>query len=152
IQDSGYLFEMPEKTKDVITMWHVLEHIEKLNPTFQCLHRVLKDDGTLIIALPNKDSVDAIHYKEWWAAYDVPRHLWHFSPEDFELLAEKHNFSVKTIKGMYFDPFYISMLSEKNKGTFAAPILGLIKGFAFFLRSLSDAKKCSSIVYILKKK
>lgn len=152
IQDSDYLSQMPNKTKDVITMWHVLEHIESLNATFENLYRVLKEDGTLFIALPNKESVDAKAYKEWWAAYDVPRHLWHFSPNDFEQLANKHGFKLVTMKGMTFDPLYISMLSEKNKGTTLAPIVGLFKGFIFLLKSLSDTKSCSSIVYILKKK
>ncbi|HCO68872.1 MAG TPA: methyltransferase [Dysgonomonas sp.] len=151
-QDSGYLFEIPEETKDIVTMWHVLEHIESLNDTMSGIYRILKKDGTAVIALPNKESSDARHYKSYWAAYDVPRHLWHFSPSDFELLAEKHNFKVEKIKPMYFDPFYISMLSEKYKGTFAAALVGLTKGFFFFLRSLGNKKKCSSLVYILKKK
>lgn len=151
-QDSHFLFEIPEKTKDVVTMWHVLEHIENLNKTMEQIHRIVKDDGTVFIALPNKASFDARHYKEYWAAYDVPRHLWHFSPGDFERFANKHNFSLEKIKPMYFDPFYISMLSEKYKGTFLASIVGLIKGFYFCIRSFSDTKRCSSVVYILKKK
>jgi 2-polyprenyl-3-methyl-5-hydroxy-6-metoxy-1,4-benzoquinol methylase len=151
IQDSEYLFEIPDKTKNIITMWHVLEHIEKLNATMENLHRVLKDNGTVFIALPNKESVDARYYKKNWAAYDVPRHLWHFSPKDLETFAAKHNFRVEKIKPMYFDPFYIAMLSEKNKGTSAASIVGLIKGSLFFMRSLFSTKQCSSIIYILKK-
>ena len=151
-QDSEFLFEIPEKTKDVVTMWHVLEHIEKLNETMEHIYRILKDDGTAFIALPNKDSFDAAYYKEYWAAYDVPRHLWHFSPGDFELFADRHNLRLEKIKPMYFDPFYISMLSEKYKGTFLGSIVGLVKGFYFYIRSLSDTKRCSSVVYILKKK
>lgn len=151
-QSSEYLFDIPDKTKDVITMWHVLEHIENLNGTLERIKHILKDDGTAFIALPNKDSSDAVYYKEYWAAYDVPRHLWHFSPDDFEMLADKHGFVVEKIKPMYFDPFYISMLSEKYKDTFAASFVGLIKGFFFFLKSLFNTKKCSSLVYILKKK
>lgn len=152
IQDAEYLFDMPDKTKDVVTMWHVLEHIEKLNETMANLHRILKNDGVLIVALPNKKSADALAYKEEWAAYDVPRHLWHFSPGDFTYFAEKHNFRIEKIKAMYFDPFYIAMLSEKNKGTFAASLVGLIKGFLFFTQSLFSTHRCSSIIYILKKK
>lgn len=151
IQDSDYLFSIPDKTKDVITMWHVLEHIEKLNATMENLHRILKDSGALFIALPNKASIDAQYYKEDWAAYDVPRHLWHFSANDFEQLAKKHNFKIIKIKAMYFDPFYIAMLSEKNKGTALASVIGLIKGTYFFCRSLFRTKKCSSLIYILKK-
>lgn len=152
IQNSDYLFDMPDKKKDVVTLWHVLEHIEKLNDTMANLHRILKDDGVLIVALPNKQSVDAQAYKQNWAAYDVPRHLWHFSPDDFRFFAEKHNFGIEKIKPMYFDPFYIAMLSEKNKGSFAASLVGLIKGFCFFVQSLFKTPKCSSLIYILRKK
>lgn len=151
-QPHDYLFQLMKNSKDVITMWHVLEHIELLNPMMDHLHRILKDDGILIIALPNRLSLDAQNYKEYWAAYDVPRHLWHFSPDNFELLANKHNFSLVEKKPMYFDAFYISMLSEKYKGSFAASLRGLMKGLSFFLRSRSDVDLCSSITYILKKK
>jgi hypothetical protein len=132
-------------------MWHVLEHMEHLNHVMGHLSAILKNDGTVIIALPNKGSLDAVHYKEYWAAYDVPRHLWHFSLPDFERLAEKHHFEVIDVKPMYFDAFYISMLSEKNKGTFMATIVGLAKGGIFFLRTLADKEKSSSLIYILKK-
>lgn len=150
--DSDYLFSVSKEGKDVVTMWHVLEHLEQLNKTMSQLHKILKKDGTLFIALPNKDSYDAQSYKENWAAYDVPRHLWHFSPADFELLANKHNFELIATKPMYFDAFYISMLSEKNKGTIGGSLIGLMKGGIFFLRSLGNKKKCSSLIYILKKK
>lgn len=152
IQSSDYLEQIPAKTKDVITLWHVLEHIENLNKTMETLHHVLKDNGVLFIALPNKNSFDSRYYKEYWAAYDVPRHLWHFSPENFSLLAEKHDFSVVEMKKMNFDPFYISMLSEKNKGTFAAGPIGLMKGLYFFMKSLGNKAGASSIIYVLKKK
>ena len=145
------LFQIPEKTKDVVTLWHVLEHLEKLNDTMQSIHKVLKDDGTAVIALPNKNSIDAVYYKEHWAAWDVPRHLWHFSPSDFRELAEKNGFSVVALKPMYLDVFYISMLSEKNRKLPLASLIGLIKGGIFFLRSLTGVEKCSSIIYILKK-
>ena len=151
-QESDYLYQIPAKTKDVITMWHVLEHLEQLSRVMDTLHKIMKDDGTLFIALPNKGSSDAGHYKAMWAAYDVPRHLWHFSPSDFEMFANKHRFELTQIKPMYFDIFYISMLSEKSKGTFAATVVGLTKGCFFFLGSLFDKKKCSSLIYILKKK
>ncbi|MEN9917933.1 MAG: hypothetical protein RL662_369 [Bacteroidota bacterium] len=152
IQDSEYLFSIPQKTKDVITMWHVLEHIEKLNETMEQLHSVLTDKGALIIALPNKKSFDAEHYKEFWAAYDVPRHLWHFSPDDFAWFADRHHFRIEKMKGMHFDPFYISMLSEKYRNRSFASLVGLIKGLLFFISSLGNTKKSSSIIYILKKK
>lgn len=151
-QDSEYLYEIPCQTKDVVTMWHVLEHLQRLNSVMEHLQKILKDNGTVIIALPNKNSVDAAYYKEYWAAYDVPRHLWHFSPADFTHLARRHKFEVIDIKPMYFDVFYISMLSEKHKGTTLGSLIGLMKGGIFYLRSLGNKNKCSSLIYILKKK
>jgi SAM-dependent methyltransferase len=151
-QDSDYLYMIPGQTKDVITMWHVLEHLEHLNKVFERLHCILKDDGLLVIALPNKDSFDAQYYKECWAAYDVPRHLWHFSPADFRYIADKHQFEVVEIKPMYFDAFYISMLSEKNKKHLFAALRGLIRGGIYFLRTLGNKNRSSSLIYILKKK
>lgn len=151
VQDADYLFQIPENKKNVITMWHVLEHMEHLNKVMNQLYKILTDDSIAVIALPNKNSFDAAHYKSSWAAYDVPRHLWHFSPSDLKLLANKHKFDVVAIKPMYFDAFYISMLSEKNKKTFAGSFVGLCKGWIFFLLSLTNTKRCSSLVYILKK-
>lgn len=150
-QDSEFLYNIPRETKDVITLWHVLEHMESLNKAMECLHKILKKDGTLIIALPNKNSYDAVHYKECWAAYDVPRHLWHFSPSDFRHLAERHHFELVETKPMYFDGFYISMLSEKNKGSFLAAFTGLVRGGVYFLRTLANKGRSSSLIYILKK-
>src|SRR5690606_35219459 len=128
------------------------EHLEHLNTVMEHLRKIIKDDGTVIIALPNKDSFDAAHYQQYWAAYDVPRHLWHFSPSDFIHLANRHQFDVVDIRPMYLDAFYISMLSEKSKGTFLGSLVGLLKGGIFFLRSLGNKRKCSSLIYILKKK
>jgi len=151
-QASEYLYEIPCKTKDVITMWHVLEHLEHLNSVLDHIQGILKNDGRLVIALPNKASLDAVHYRENWAAYDVPRHLWHFSPSDFEHLLNRHQFELIETKPMYFDTFYISMLSEKNKGTFLASLVGLVRGGIFFLRSIGKPERVSSLIYILKKK
>lgn len=151
-QNSEYLYNISPKTKDVISMWHVLEHLEHLNTVMEHLHKILKDDGTLIIALPNKSSFDAEFYKEHWAAYDVPRHLWHFSPNDFKYLIERHQFELIDTKPMHFDTFYISMLSEKNKGTVLGSLVGLVRGGIFFLKSLNNKKRSSSLTYILKKK
>jgi len=150
--ESGSLFQIPANSMDIVTMWHVLEHVENLNETLDAIYRILKPEGTAVIALPNKNSTDARHYKENWAAYDVPRHLWHFSPADFSLLAGKHGFKVSDIKPMYFDGFYISMLSEQNKGTACTSLIGLVKGGFFFLSNLFNKKKSSSLIYVLKKK
>lgn len=152
IQEEDFLYELPNNQKDVITMWHVLEHIETFDTLLVKLHHILKKEGTLIIAVPNANSYDAKYYKNYWAAYDVPRHLWHFAPQNFEILAKRFGFEVKTIKPMHFDVFYISMLSEKYKNTFLSTLIGGLKGFYFFCKNIIYNQRASSLIYILKKK
>ena len=120
---------------DVVTLWHVLEHIPDLDETILLLSKLVKKEGSLIIAVPNYKSYDARFYGNYWAAYDVPRHLWHFSKNSIEELFAG-NFKLEKIKPMIFDSFYVSLLSEKyktgNKFSVRAVIIGLlsnIKGF-----------------------
>ncbi|UFH55253.1 class I SAM-dependent methyltransferase [Spirosoma sp. KNUC1025] len=98
---------------DIITLWHVLEHIPDLNETVPQLYRLLADRGTLLIAVPNSDSYDAHYFKQFWAAYDVPRHLHHFTPSTIVPLFKKHGLRLIDKKPMIFDAFYIAMLSTK---------------------------------------
>lgn len=98
---------------DIITLWHVLEHIHSLNESVQLLHQLLTKKGTILIAVPNSDSYDANYFKQHWAAYDVPRHLYHFTPSTIEPLFNKHGFTLVDKKPMVFDAFYIAMLSSR---------------------------------------
>jgi 2-polyprenyl-3-methyl-5-hydroxy-6-metoxy-1,4-benzoquinol methylase len=100
---------------DAVTMWHVLEHVHDLDWTIQQLKRVIKPSGKLFIAVPNNDAFDANYYGKFWAAYDVPRHLYHFTPATMKVLMDKHGFNIIETKPMWFDSFYVSMLSEKYK-------------------------------------
>jgi 2-polyprenyl-3-methyl-5-hydroxy-6-metoxy-1,4-benzoquinol methylase len=100
---------------DVITMWHVLEHIPNLFECLEQLKSLLKENGKLIVAVPNFKSYDAEYYKEFWAAYDVPRHLWHFSQKSIRNLFESVNMKVTQVHPMKYDSFYVSLLSEKHK-------------------------------------
>jgi len=137
------------KTFDVITMWHVLEHVPNLEETISTIEKLLKPEGTLIIAVPNYKSFDAKYYKEHWAAYDVPRHLWHFSQTSMRKLFSENLQLVKT-KPMVFDSFYVSLLSEKNK----TGKQNLIKAFFVGMRSNLSAwntKEYSSLIYCFKK-
>ena len=114
VQDSSALFSLNERF-GVITMWHVMEHVSDLNGYMQKLNELLDENGRLIIAVPNPDSYDAQKYRSHWAAYDVPRHLFHFSKNNIRDLANKHGFTLEEIHPMVFDAYYVSMLSEKNK-------------------------------------
>ena len=145
------LSELSSDQYDVITMWHVLEHVHELNWTIEQIKRILKEDGKLFIAVPNHHSFDARHYLSFWAAYDVPRHLYHFSPDTMSLLMEKHGLKVISKKAMWFDSFYVSMLSEKYKsGTinyFKAVCIGLISNCI----TVFNREKCSSLIYVIAK-
>jgi ubiquinone/menaquinone biosynthesis C-methylase UbiE len=136
---------------DVITMWHVLEHVPNLEHQIEELKRLLKPTGTLIVAVPNYKSFDAGHYETFWAAYDVPIHFWHFSKKSIQLLFERVDMKLEKILPMKFDSFYVSLLSEKYK----TGKMNYIKAFFIGLKSNWKAKRTkeySSHIYVLKNK
>ena len=136
---------------DVITMWHVLEHVPDVAKEIQIISNLLKENGIAVIAVPNYRSWDAQHYKEHWAAYDVPRHLWHFSKKSIEQLFAKEGFELLAIHPMLFDAFYVSMLSEQYK----TGKKSFLKGFLNGLRSNYYGWRkgeYSSQIYVLGKK
>lgn len=145
------LNEIEEQTIGVITLWHSLEHLEKLNETLSSIHKLLVENGTVIIAVPNTASADATYYKEKWAAYDVPRHLWHFIPDTMEILAKKNGFGIEKMYPMPFDAYYVAMLSEKYKKNNVAFIKGLWVGLQCYFKSMGNVSKSSSIIYVLRK-
>ena len=150
LQPEG-ISDLPESSFDCITLWHVLEHFHEPFKNAAEIKRLLKPGGTCIVALPNSNSYDAEYYGEYWAAYDVPRHLWHFTPRTFRLFAVKAGFGFNRIKCLPLDVFYISALSEKYKGTRLFFPAGMIKGFWFAILSCFSIKKRSSLIYFLKK-
>ncbi|GAA6769078.1 class I SAM-dependent methyltransferase [Flavobacterium sp. CGRL1] len=134
---------------DVITMWHVLEHVPNLELQIQELKRLLKPTGTLIVAVPNFKSFDAEHYGEFWAAFDVPIHFWHFSKKAIKSLFEKVDMKLEKVLPMKFDSFYVSLLSEKYK----TGKMNFVRAFFIGLRSnlkASSTKEYSSHIYVLK--
>jgi 2-polyprenyl-3-methyl-5-hydroxy-6-metoxy-1,4-benzoquinol methylase len=146
------LWSIPESSFDVITLWHVMEHLHDLEKYWRKLTGLIKPSGSLIIALPNPDSADAGHYREYWAAWDVPRHLWHFSPENIRQIAEKYGFILQNTFRMPFDAFYVSILSEKYRKS-AFPVLkGLGMGTLSWLASISNKHKSSSLIYVFRMK
>ena len=134
---------------DVITLWHVLEHIPNLDNYIATLKMQLRPDGVLIVAVPNYKSYDAKYYKQFWAAYDVPRHLWHFSKKSILLLFAKHKMSITTILPMWFDSFYVSLLSEKYKNGNTNFLKAFYIGLVSNLKAIGS-KEYSSLIYILK--
>nr|WP_325451790.1 class I SAM-dependent methyltransferase [Gelidibacter sp.] len=147
--DSEQLFNLKPQSFDVITLWHVLEHLPELEAHFSLFNKLLKPNGVLIIAVPNFKSYDAQLYKEFWAAYDVPRHLWHFSQESIKRLANGVEMKLIKTTPMKFDAFYVSLLSEKYK--FGR--MNYFKGFWNGCRSNWKAARTSeysSLIYVLK--
>ncbi len=141
---------LKNNTYDIITLWHVLEHLPNLDEQIIKITSLLKTNGYLIVAVPNFKSYDAHHYQQFWAAYDTPRHLWHFSRNSIPQLFNNHNMELVQIKPMYFDSFYVSLLSEKYK----SGKNNYLKGFMLGLISNVNAiytKEYSSLIYILRK-
>ncbi|MFA0961816.1 class I SAM-dependent methyltransferase [Roseivirga sp. BDSF3-8] len=143
--------KIPPKSKfEVITMWHVLEHVDNLEKTIQQLKELLVTKGILILALPNSYSYDAQYYKEDWAGYDVPRHLYHFNRDAIKHLSSEYKLKWKETYPMIFDSFYVSMLSEKYRtgkpNYFKAFKTGLASN-----RNARKTKEYSSLIYVLKK-
>ena len=134
---------------DIITAWHVIEHVSELNKTIKNLKKILAPDGHLIIALPNHKSYDAAYYKEFWAGYDVPRHLYHFDQESIKSFASKFKLRLIHTLPMKFDSFYVSMLSEKYRGN--ANLLNAIKIGLKSNNKASNTNDYSSLIYIFKK-
>ena len=135
---------------DAITMWHVLEHVPDLQYQIEWLKSHLNENGVLFVAVPNFNSLDAQHYKNFWAAWDVPRHLHHFSAKSIKTLFEAHGFILEETKPLIFDSFYVSLLSEKYKASsFFQPWSAFLTG----LRSNWSARRSgeySSLIYVLK--
>lgn len=135
---------------NIITLWHVLEHIPNLNDTIKQLSLLLAPNGTLVIAVPNSNSYDASYFKEYWAAYDVPRHLYHFTPHTIQKLFNKYNLRLIETRPMVFDAFYIAMLSTRYR----TGKTNYVESIRVGLRSNANARKTgdsSSLIYIVRK-
>ena len=151
VVDPGEFFNSECFEADVITLWHVLEHLHDIEGYMGRFKKDLASGGKLVIAVPNYTSTDARIYGEYWAGYDVPRHLWHFSPSTVEKMMINHGFRLTAKKGMPFDPFYVSVLSEKHKGTSLALIRGFFNGLKSYIKAVGSPEKASSVIYIFEK-
>jgi 2-polyprenyl-3-methyl-5-hydroxy-6-metoxy-1,4-benzoquinol methylase len=136
----------------IVSMWHVLEHVHQLKERVKDIHRLLETGGYAVIAVPNYTSWDAHHYKEFWAAYDVPRHLYHFSPVTIKKLFNE--FELHHVKSfpMKFDSYYVAMLSEKYKHASLKYFRALYSGWISNLKTKNDTEKYSSVIYVFQKK
>ncbi len=142
---------LPDGHYDVITLWHALEHAHDLNHSMREVSRLLAPDGTVFIGVPNHACYDAEYYGAHWAAYDAPRHLYHFVPDTLRRLADKHGFTVTALLPLLFDPLYIPLLTEKGRED-GSYLRGLYVAAISFFQSLMDAERCSAVTYVLRKK
>ena len=142
------LFKLEEQF-DAITMWHVLEHVYPLHEYIEQIKKLLKPGGKIFIAVPNYQSLDANKYSENWAAWDVPRHLYHFSPQSMRKLLSIHGLNLLKMKPMWFDSFYVSMLSEKYKNGKNNLISAVQNGLVSNMKAMNDNSKCSSVIYVI---
>jgi 2-polyprenyl-3-methyl-5-hydroxy-6-metoxy-1,4-benzoquinol methylase len=136
---------------DCITAWHVLEHVPDLKETINALKASLKDKGIFIVAVPNPESNDAKHYKQFWAAYDLPRHLWHFEPKNMTKLFTENGFKLEKTLPMVFDSFYVSMLSEKYKTGSTGLVKAFMSGLISNINANKTGKEFSSQIYVFRK-
>jgi 2-polyprenyl-3-methyl-5-hydroxy-6-metoxy-1,4-benzoquinol methylase len=151
IYPENYLKALKDESFEIITMWHVLEHVPLLNDRIEDLKRLIKRNGIIIIAVPNCDSLDAKIYKENWAAYDVPRHLYHFTPTTLEQVFKKHDLNLFNTLPMVFDSFYVSMLSEKIKNGKINLLCSMWNGLRSNLNAIKTGKTYSSQIYLIRK-
>jgi 2-polyprenyl-3-methyl-5-hydroxy-6-metoxy-1,4-benzoquinol methylase len=143
--------DLGDKKFDVITLWHVLEHVHDLNNIMAQLKDSLKKTGTLLIAVPNYESFDAKVYQQCWAGYDVPRHLWHFSKKTMTLLLKKHGLHIKEILPMKLDSLYVSILSEGYQSARRRRMSGVLRGIYNGINSNIKARNTnnhSSLIYV----
>lgn len=151
ISDEAGISKIAEGSLDAISLWHVFEHVYPIEERLVSFHKLLSEKGILFVALPNMDSYDAKRYGKFWAAWDVPRHIYHFNPASIKTMMKNHGFELVTTKPMILDAFYISMLSEKYKNgsprNFNALLHGIISNCSAFMKD----KNYSSLIYIFKK-
>jgi 2-polyprenyl-3-methyl-5-hydroxy-6-metoxy-1,4-benzoquinol methylase len=151
VHDASYMSGLKPQSYELITLWHVLEHLPNLKEQIQHLTTLLKPGGLLVVAVPNFKSYDAQYYKSDWAAYDVPRHFWHFSKNAIAKLFGTYDFVVFDTRPLWFDAFYVSMLSEKLKGSKLGFVKGMLIGTLSNLTGLWS-RQFSSHIYFLKAK
>jgi len=135
----------------MISLWHVLEHVTDLNRTIQKLRSILSVGGKILIAVPNNESFDAEYYQQFWAAYDVPRHLYHFTQQSMEKLMKKHALKIINIHPMKLDSFYVSLLSEKYQSGSSNMIKSFLNGWKSNIYAKKHNNNYSSLIYIVSK-
>ncbi|MCK4579116.1 MAG: class I SAM-dependent methyltransferase, partial [Candidatus Marinimicrobia bacterium] len=140
--------DLADEKYDVITLWHVLEHVHDLDGYLLKIRSLLDNNSKLILALPNYTSYDARAYGALWAAYDAPRHLYNFTPGAVDKLVRRHNFSISSMAPMPLDAYYVSLESEKHRDNGGSLVRGAVLGFRSNLAAAGKPEKSSSVIYV----
>lgn len=140
------------KKFDIITLFHVLEHVHTLNETLDSLLSRLKKRGVLFVAVPNRDSLDARTFQEDWAGLDIPRHLYHFNKTSMNYLIDKHQCRITDTLPMRFDSYYVSLLSHQTKGSKNKYIEAIRSGYKSNKHAKTNDNNYSSLLFVIKKK
>ena len=148
LKEAEKLCLLSPESYDAITLWHVLEHVHDLHNSISLLKSLLSPNGKIFIAVPNYTSGDEKIYNEYWAAYDVPRHLYHFSPGAMKHLLNTHGLKIEKTIPMWYDSVYVSMLSEKYKTGISHPVRALLNGMISNTETVFNHSKGSSLIYI----
>ena len=148
---SHLLFSLDPKSFNAITMWHVLEHVHALHEYVAHIKTLLAKDGVLFVAVPNYTAKDEHVYGKYWAGYDVPRHLYHFSPDSMNVLMQQHGLEVVQMLPMWFDSFYVDMLSSKYKTGKINYLSAGLHGLASNINATGNVAECCSVIYVIKK-
>lgn len=146
-----FFFQKKHQKFEIITMWHVLEHVHDLHFYVKKLNELISDNGIVVIAVPNHYATEVNFFGDYWDGYDVPRHLWHFEPLTMEKLFNEKGFKLIKKKSMPFDSFYISILSFKWKKNPLYLLLGFLYGIIPYVKQTFNTDKSSSLIYIFKK-
>ena len=147
--DTETLGQLPQNSFDVITLWHVLEHLPNLEDDLKTFQKLLKPNGRIVVAVPNFKSFDAGYFKDFWAAYDVPRHLWHFSQQSISKIFSEVQMNLESTHPLVMDAYYVSLLSNKLKTGSHRILNSLRVGFLSNLKAVKSGEY-SSLIYILK--
>lgn len=151
VKPSHEFFNLTPNHFNAITLWHVLEHVHQLHAYIDQLKKLLTATGKLFIAVPNYTSRDAKAYKKYWAAYDVPRHLYHFSPKAMDVLMKQHNLKIIKHLPMWFDSFYVDMLSSKYKSGSTNFLTAGLHALSSNINAIGNVEECSSVIYVIEK-
>jgi len=143
--------DFKKKEYNIITLWHVLEHAYDLDILFENIEKSLENRGKLVVAVPNFDSLERNIYKENWAAYDLPRHLYHFNNISLEKLLRSKGYKIIDKKRMLFDTFYISILSSMKISNISVIKSLFVALFISIKVIIKGPEFSSSLLYVCEK-